>query len=61
MSKRHPDEAEDIALVHSMMVKTDPSVSVLDLYQKGEPAGCVPLERTMQKPAAYYPCKPGPK
>lgn len=41
--------------------KVDPSVCVTDLYLKGEPAGCVPLERTMQKPAAYTPAKSGPK
>jgi len=59
--KKHDDEAEDIALIKSMTVKTDPSVSVLDLYLVGEPRGCVPIERTMRKPDAYYPAKPGPK
>lgn len=41
--------------------KTNPSVRVTDLYLKGEPRGCVPLDRTMRKPDAYYPSKPGPK
>lgn len=59
--KKHSDEAQDIALIKSMTVKTDPSVSVLDMYQKGEPKGSVPMETTMGKPAAYYPATPGPK
>lgn len=42
-------------------VKTDPSVKETDMYQKGEPRGSVPIERTMQKPEAYQPPKPGPK
>lgn len=33
--------------------KVDPSVSEMDLYQKGEPRGSVPLERTTRKPEAY--------
>lgn len=41
--------------------KTDPSVRVTDLYTKGEPRGCVPMETTMRKPQAYSPAKPGPK
>lgn len=41
--------------------KIDPSVTVTDLYLKGEPRGCVPMDVTMGKPAAYYPAKPGPK
>jgi hypothetical protein len=61
MSKRHPDEAEDIALIRSMTTRTDPSVKETDLYLRGEPHGCVPLERTMRKPDAYYPTKSGPK
>jgi len=61
MSKRHHDEAEDIALIRSMTMKTDPSVSEMDLYLKGEPRGSVPLARTMRKPEAYYPAKNGPK
>lgn len=61
MSKKHPDEAQDIALIQSMTMKTDPSVSVLDTYTKGEPRGSVPLERTMAKPEAYYPATRGPK
>lgn len=61
MTKRHPDEAEDIALIKSMTVKTDPSVSEMDLYKKGEPRGSVPMKTTMQKPAAYKPAKGGPK
>lgn len=36
-----------------MTQKVDPSVSIYDLEQKGEPAGSVPLERTIQKPLAY--------
>lgn len=59
--KKHDDEAEDIALIKRMTVKTDPSVRQDELYLKGEPLGCVPLERTMRKPDAYYPAKPGPK
>lgn len=59
--KKHDDEAEDIALIKRMTVKTDPSVKVTDLELKGEPLGCVPLARTMRKPDAYYPAKPGPK
>lgn len=42
-------------------MKTDPSVLETDLYLKGEPRGSVPLERTLQKPAAYQPPKSGPK
>jgi len=61
MAKKHSDEAEDIALIKSMTVKTDPSVNNFDMYQKGEPRGCVPLERTLRKPDAYYPAKKGPK
>jgi hypothetical protein len=41
--------------------KTDPSVRVTDLYLKGEPRGCVPIERTMRKPEAYSPAKSGQK
>jgi hypothetical protein len=59
--KKHDDEAEDIGLIKRMTVKTDPSVKVTDLELKGEPLGCVPLERTMRKPDTYYPAKPGPK
>lgn len=41
--------------------RVDPSVKETDLYLKGEPRGSVPLERTMAKPQAYTPAKPGPK
>ncbi len=41
-------------------VKTDPSVRPEDTEMKGEPRGCVPLERTLRKPEAYKPT-PGPK
>lgn len=41
--------------------RVDPSVKDSDMELKGEPCGSVPLERTMAKPAAYYPAKPGPK
>jgi hypothetical protein len=61
MAKKHSDEAEDIALIKSMTVKTNPSVNDFDRYTKGEPRGCVPLERTMKKPDAYFPAKKGPK
>ena len=65
MSKKHPDEAEDRALIEQMMFKSgtkvDPSVSELDQYTKGEPRGSVPLDRTLRKPDAYYPAKPGAK
>lgn len=60
MAKKHSDEAEDIALIKSMTVKTDPSVNDFDRYQRGEPRGCVPLERTLRKPEAYKATK-GPK
>ena len=33
--------------------KVDPSVSEMDLYQKGEPRGSVPIATTMRKPEAY--------
>lgn len=33
--------------------KVDPSVSEMDLYQKGEPRGSVPIKKTMEKPLAY--------
>ena len=36
-----------------MTQKVDPSVSEMDLYQKGEPRGSVPIDRTMRKPEAY--------
>lgn len=42
-------------------IKTDPSVKETDSYLKGEPRGSVPIERTMAKPEAYTPAKPGPK
>ncbi len=42
-------------------VKTDPSVRPEDMEQRGEPRGCVPIERTMRKPEAYKPAKEGPK
>jgi hypothetical protein len=41
--------------------KVDPSVKETDMYLKGEPRGSVPIERTMAKPEAYKPAKPGPK
>lgn len=61
MSKRHPDEAEDLALIRATVSRTDPSVKETDLELRGEPRGCVPLERTLRKPDAYYPAKSGPK
>lgn len=39
-------------------MKVDPSVRLGP--QKGEPLGCVPLERTMQKPQAYQAKKGAP-
>lgn len=33
--------------------KVDPSVSEMDLYQKGPLRGEVPLDRTIRKPEAY--------
>lgn len=41
--------------------KTDPSVRVTNLYLKGEPRGCVPMDVTIGKPRAYTPAKSGPK
>jgi hypothetical protein len=61
MAKNHPDEAQDIALIKSMTTKTDPSVHEQELVLRGEPRGSVPLERTLQKPRAYYPATKGPK
>lgn len=41
--------------------RVDPSVKQSELETKGEPLGSVPLARTMAKPEAYQPPKPGPK
>jgi len=38
--------------------KVDPSVRLGEM--KGEPLGCVPLERTMRKPMAYQEKKGAP-
>jgi len=42
-------------------IKVDPSVRREETECKGEPRGSVPLSRTMAKPTAYKPVKPGPK
>lgn len=41
--------------------RVDPSVKETELELKGEPRGSVSLSRTMAKPEAYKPAKPGPK
>lgn len=53
---REPDYGTGSDKVGGMPV--DPSVRLGPL--KGEPLGCVPLERTMQKPMAYKPTKVNP-
>ena len=54
-------ETPDRGIEGSMTTKTDPSVHEQELVLRGEPRGSVPLERTLQKPRAYYPATKGPK